>query len=144
MIACILTGHGAFADGLASALEMVAGPQDDFSRVTFFDDEAATFSERLASEISRLSKKCGEVLVFCDLLGGTPSNQALMLAATTPGVHVITGTNLPMLLECMSARNDSATAEELVATAVEIGRMGVDHPVLELSACEETETGDGI
>lgn len=144
MVGCILTGHGQFARGLGSALEMVGGPQEDFSCVTFLEEEAAEFPARIAGEITRLAEKCGEVVVFCDLLGGTPFNQAMMAAATTPGVQVVTGANLPMLLECMSMRSDATGADELVATAVEIGRMGVDHPVLDASAPDEPEDGDGI
>ena len=144
MVGCILTGHGIFAEGVGSALEMVGGPQDDFSVVTFLEDEAAEFPDRIAGEIARLVEKCGEVVVFCDLLGGTPFNQAMMVAASTPGVQVVTGVNLPMLLECVPMRSDATTADEIVATAVEIGRMGIDHPVLDASATDEPEDGDGI
>ncbi|WP_455136671.1 PTS sugar transporter subunit IIA domain-containing protein [Thermophilibacter sp.] len=144
MVGCILTGHGKFAEGVGSALEMVGGPQEDFSVVTFLEEEAAEFPAKIAGEISRLAEKCGEVVVFCDLLGGTPFNQAMMTAASTPGVQVVTGVNLPMLLECVPMRSDATTADEIVATAVEIGRMGIDHPVLDAAASDEPEDGDGI
>ena len=94
--------------------------------------------------IAEMAEKCGEVVVFCDLMGGTPFNQAMMAGASIPGVRVVTGVNLPMLLECMSMRTDSTTAEELCQTAVEIGQMGIAAPVLETSAADEPEDGDGI
>ncbi len=33
------------------------------------------------------------VLVFCDLLGGTPFNQAMMAAQSYSNVEAVTGTN---------------------------------------------------
>ena len=35
------------------------------------------------------------VLVFTDLLGGTPFNQSMMIAQDVDNVEVLTGTNLP-------------------------------------------------
>lgn len=144
MVGCILTGHGVFAEGVGAALEMVGGPQQDFAMVTFLEDEAGEFPAKISGAIAEMAEKCDEVVVFCDLMGGTPFNQAMMAGATIPGVRVVTGVNLPMLLECMSMRTDATTAEELVQTAVEIGQMGIAAPVLEVEASEEPEDGDGI
>ena len=52
MIGCILTGHGSFADGLGGALEMVGGPQQCFETVTFYEDEAAEFPQKIADAIA--------------------------------------------------------------------------------------------
>ena len=128
MVGCILTGHGVFAEGVGAALEMVGGPQQDFAKVTFLEDEAGEFPAKISGAIAEMAEKCGEVVVFCDLMGGTPFNQAMMA----------------MLLECMSMRTDSTTAEELCQTAVEIGQMGIAAPVLETAAADEPEDGDGI
>ena len=144
MVGCVLTGHGTFATGVGAALEMVGGPQADFEIVTFLEEEAAEFPEKISSAIASLAEKCGEVVVFCDLMGGTPFNQAMMAGAVTPGVRVVTGVNLPMLLECMSVRDEGVTAEEIVQTAVEIGKMGIAAPVLETEATDEPEDGEGI
>lgn len=144
MVGFILTGHGTFAEGVGAALEMVGGPQEDFAKVTFLEEEAAEFPAKIAGAITEMAEKCGEVVVFCDLMGGTPFNQAMMCAAATPGVRVVTGVNLPMLLECMSVRSDGVTADQLVETAVEIGQMGVAAPVLEADAADESEDGEGI
>lgn len=144
MVGCILTGHGAFAEGLGGALEMVGGPQANFKAVTFLESEAAEYPAKIASAISDMAASCGEVVVFCDLLGGTPFNQSMMAAASVPGVEVVTGANLPMLLECMSMRTDSTTAAELVSCAIEIGRMGIDSKKLEVVVDDDADAEDGI
>lgn len=132
MVGCILTGHGTFAEGLSGALEMVGGPQESFEAVPFHEDEAATFGDKLAGAIAQMASACDGVLVFCDLMGGTPFNQAMMASATTPNVEVVTGANLPMLLETLSARTPGSTLDELAECAVAAGRFGVDRKKLEL------------
>lgn len=144
MVGCILTGHGEFASGLGSALEMVGGPQQDFEIVTFLESEAGEFNAKILDAVTRMQQQCGEVIVFCDLMGGTPFNQAMMASVSVPNVSVVTGANLPMLLECMTERTVDTTAKELVATALEIGRMGIDSKALEVVSVEDAEDGEGI
>lgn len=134
MVGFILTGHGSFADGLAGALEMVGGPQELFVPVTFYENEAADFSQNVADAIASMAEKASGVVVFCDLMGGTPFNQAMMNAATLPHVEVVTGANLPMLLEVTSSRTQTSTVDELVECALEAGRFGVDHKKLEVAS----------
>ena len=50
MIGFILTGHGEFAPGLASALELVAGRQEGFKVVPFDVDKAADYLAGLGIE----------------------------------------------------------------------------------------------
>ncbi|OFR23424.1 PTS fructose transporter subunit IIA [Atopobium sp. HMSC064B08] len=142
MIGCILTGHGTFANGLADALSMIAGDQDYFIPVPFIEAGAASYPETLVSTISDLLDQTDGVLIFCDLLGGTPFNQAMMLSQNYNNVEVVTGTNLPMLLETLSLRLVSTTLTDLLQTALESGVAGVSHKTLELPAVVEPALDD--
>ena len=142
MIGCILTGHGTFANGLADALSMIAGDQDYFIPVPFIEAGAASYPETLVSTISDLLDQTDGVLIFCDLLGGTPFNQAMMLSQNYNNVEVVTGTNLPMLLETLSLRLASTTLTDLLQTALESGVAGVSHKTLELPAVVEPALDD--
>lgn len=142
MIGCILTGHGTFANGLADALSMIAGDQDYFIPVPFIEAGAASYPETLASTISDLLDQTDGVLIFCDLLGGTPFNQAMMLSQNYNNVEVVTGANLPMLLETLSLRLASTTLTDLLQTALESGIAGVSHKTLELPAVVEPALDD--
>ena len=146
MIGCILTGHGTFANGLADALSMIAGDQDYFIPVPFIEAGAASYPETLASTISDLLDQTDGVLIFCDLLGGTPFNQAMMLSQNYNNVEVVTGTNLPMLLETLGSRMADTSLEELVEAAVVAGSQGVVHKRLELEVEQEDDIfgDDGI
>ena len=142
MIGCILTGPGTFANGLTDALSMIAGDQDYFIPVPFIEAGAASYPETLASTISDLLDQTDGVLIFCDLLGGTPFNQAMMLSQNYNNVEVVTGTNLPMLLETLSLRLASTTLTDLLQTALESGIAGVSHKTLELPAVVEPALDD--
>lgn len=127
MIGFLLTGHGEFAPGLASALELVAGKQEAFKVVPFDVEKAAGYPELLHTEIEQLRDETDAVLVFVDLLGGTPFNQAMINTQSISDVNVVTGTNLPMLIETLFTRNSdaSATLDSLTECALAAGQNGV-------------------
>lgn len=149
MVGFILTGHGQFSNGLASAIDMVAGDQEAFEIVPFQGDQAATYGDDLRAAITKMSEECEGVLVFVDLLGGTPFNQAMMIAQDVPNMEIVTGTNLPMLIELLFLRNGSTVAE-LAAQAVTVGQAGVTHKGLASivsgsdGAVDEFDDEDGI
>lgn len=126
MVGCIITGHGDFAQGLMSALEMIAGPQNATQAVIFHEDEAATFGNSLAHAIDEAIAQFGSVVVCCDLMGGTPFNQA-MLAAADKSVEIVTGCNLGMLLELTSSQSSASSAQELAQIAQDAGKESVAH-----------------
>ncbi len=131
MVGFVLTGHGEFATGLASAIDMVAGDQAAFKVVPFSGDAAATYGDDLKAAITAMSDECPEgVLVFVDLLGGTPFNQAMMISQDVPNMQIVTGTNLPMLIELLFLRN-GANLSELAENAVTVGQAGISVKSLE-------------
>lgn len=133
MVSFVLTGHGSFAEGLASALTMIAGAQPQLYVVVFDDENAWSLPERLSDVIDAAEQVSGGsgVLVLCDLFGGTPFNQAMLKTYPMTNAAVVTGANLPMLLSLTSARGSGASLDELVATALESGQEGIVHRVLE-------------
>ncbi len=144
MIGFILTGHGQFSNGLASAIDMVAGEQPAFQIVPFEGDRAAEYGEDLRAAIQKMHDECDGVLVFVDLLGGTPFNQAMMISQDIDKVEVVTGTNLPMLLELVLTR-DGVELADLASRAVEIGQDGIVHKNLEpVGAAEDFDDEEGI
>ena len=85
MVGFILTGHGNFANGIKSALDMVAGDQEAFEIVPFEGSQAATYGDDLRAAITKMRGECEEgVIVFVDLLGGTPFNQSMMDSSIMP------------------------------------------------------------
>lgn len=126
MVGFILTGHGQFSNGIKSALDMVAGDQPAFQIVPFEGSQAATYGDDLRAAITSMRAECEEgVIVFVDLLGGTPFNQSMMIAADVDKVEIVTGTNLPLLIELLFARNGATDVTALAEQAVEVGHAAI-------------------
>ncbi len=104
MVGFVLTGHGQFSNGLKSAVDMVAGDQPNFAIVPFEGSEAVTFGDDLRKTITDMAAECDGVLVFVDLWGGTPFNQSMIISSDVENMEIVTGTNLPMLVELVMTR----------------------------------------
>ncbi|MCD8249289.1 MAG: PTS sugar transporter subunit IIA [Lachnospiraceae bacterium] len=123
MIDVILISHGTFAVGLREAAEMIMGDQEQLTVLGLYPGETKeVFAEKLERVIDSCSSP-GNVLVLADLQGGTPYNVAIMMVLKR-GITCIAGANLAMLLEVLSARDESGM-EELVSLAVETGGKGI-------------------
>lgn len=144
MIGCILTGHGSFAPGMMGAVEMIAGPQEYFEVVPFQEEEALeVFEERIAQAVEKLSAVDG-IVIFTDLLGGTPFRTAMLAAADKEQVEVLAGTNLPLLIEGSGLRHGYDSVAAFIQTILPIGKDGLVHATLELtdtSSAEDEEEG---
>ena len=81
------------------------------------------------------------VIVFSDLLGGTPFRTAMVIASAFDNVEVLTGSNLPMLIEVGLSRKFESDVKALASQAVNTGKEGIQNPQLaELSnQVEEVE-----
>ncbi|OUN47631.1 PTS fructose transporter subunit IIA [Collinsella sp. An7] len=140
MIGFILTGHGHFSNGLKSAIDMVAGEQPAFEIVPFEGDKAGEYADTLRAVITKMAGECEGVLVFVDLLGGTPFNQSMLVSADVDNMAVVAGTNLPMLVELIMTRSfGDPTLGELVEKAVQVGKDGVTTMTLGAAAADDDE-----
>lgn len=82
MVGFVLTGHGEFAPGLASALDLFAGPQENFDVVPFDVRRAGEYPHLISGAIATMREHTDGVLVMCDLIGGTPYYQSMTASAT--------------------------------------------------------------
>ena len=104
MIGIIVTGHGHFADGLLSAVEVIVGKQEKLIAVNFL---AGDTSENLHKKIEQAVKEinCPETLILTDISGGTPFNQSVLISnKANCKCKVFSGTNIPVLLEAIFSR----------------------------------------
>ncbi|MEG3033303.1 MAG: PTS N-acetylgalactosamine IIA subunit, partial [Enterococcus sp.] len=81
-----------------------------------------------------------------DLLGGSPFKTAMIAAQDFENVEVITGANLPMLIETIGLRYANTELNQLVDQAVAAGQSGVVHAQLVIHDDEDeaAEAEEGI
>lgn len=125
MIGILVTGHGRFATGITSALELVLGKQEWFEAVDFPDGDTKTELERNMDKALKRLEGTEHILAFCDILSGSPFNTLIDRAMRRGGITVYYGTNVAMLLDTTLNRNFGKSLEELNADIVEKGRSQV-------------------
>src|SRR5471030_829716 len=114
MISVIIGTHGMFSEEILKSAEMIFGKQENVSTVTFKPGEGVdNLVEKYNKLISELDSKYG-VLFMVDLFGGSPFNAASIIAMKHENMEIVTGVNLPMLLEAFGSRDFSSLSELLV------------------------------
>ena len=139
MIALIISTHGNFSEELVKSSEMIFGSQSNVGVVTFKPGEG---TENLVDKYNKLINEldCTDGILFMvDLFGGSPFNAASILALKNDNMEIVTGVNLPMLLEVFGSR-DFSSLSELVAIAQSAGKESIKQFVKEINTdIEEDE-----
>ncbi|MBU6366672.1 MAG: hypothetical protein KJT01_10725 [Gemmatimonadetes bacterium] len=115
----VVAGHGSVAAGLVSAVEQITGRGDRFVPVS---NEGAGGAD-LEGRLERLVVEAGAPVVFTDLPVGSCSMAVRRLQRRHPGLLLVTGVNLPLLLEVAMSDNPDAVA--LARGALERGRAAM-------------------
>jgi len=125
VVGIIIATHGEFANGIKQSGSMIFGEQDLVQAVTLMPSEGP---EDLQAKMRAVVKEFGveEILFLCDLWGGSPFNQATILFKEDPEHRaIVTGLNLPMLIDAYGARDDIETAHALATQVIGEAKNGV-------------------
>lgn len=94
----ILCGHGNYATGMQSTLELLAGKNQDLFFVNFTaDDTDKTLREKL--EVIVEANRNSEILFVCDIIGGTPFKIAAEISNPSEKMELVAGCNIGGILE---------------------------------------------
>ncbi|MEO1775825.1 MAG: PTS sugar transporter subunit IIA [Pseudomonadota bacterium] len=122
-IGVVIVAHGSLAAALLAATEHVVGPQTGISAIAIEPtDDLRERQREINAAVEAVETGAGVILVT-DMFGGTPSNLALG-AMTRPGIEVIYGANLPLLVKLAKCRR--RPLEEAVHHALAAGEKYID------------------
>jgi mannose/fructose-specific phosphotransferase system component IIA len=117
----MLVAHGDLAHELKRTAEKISGGTYDLLCFTNHD----LSPETLAVEIGEALDQSGPgTIVMVDLAGGSCLSAVLRATRTRPGVHVIAGINLPLVLDFLQNR-DTLPPNELAAHLLDRGHAGL-------------------
>jgi PTS system mannose-specific IIA component len=121
----LIVSHGSIAKGFYETIEMITGKIEGIRYCGIEPGEGVhEFGDRLLKLADEIYTENG-LLVLVDLYGGTPSNVSIMkLLNGYDRVYMISGVNLPILLETIGLR-DFSSLEESVNVLVNIGKDGI-------------------
>ena len=125
MVGIILASHGEFANGILQSGSMIFGEQQDVKAVTLLPSEGPEDIRAKMEEAVASFENQEEVLFLVDLWGGTPFNQSSNYFKGHDKWAIVTGLNLPMLLEAYGFRMSTDSAFEVATHITEVAREGV-------------------
>jgi PTS system, mannose/fructose/sorbose family, IIB component len=141
-IGIVIASHGEFAAGIKQSGSMIFGEQEKVQAVTFMPNEGPDdLRAKIEAAIATFDAE-DEVLVLADLWSGSPFNQASAVMGANPErkVAIITGLNLPMLIQAYTERmmDASAGVEQVAANIIKEAKAGIKALPEELNPAEES------
>ena len=123
MVGFLLVSHGRIAESFLEVSLEIVGPVKGVQVVSLAEpiDE-----DKVMEDIRKARKEIDQgdgILILTDMFGGTPANLCFSLLED-PMVEVLTGMNLPMILQILSSRKDASLAE-LAGIAMRCGRENI-------------------
>lgn len=129
----VLVSHGFYAKELKNSLQMIAGDVSHVYCVCLLPEEG---QEQFKAKLVSLQESLGqydEILIFADLMGGTPCNVATTYFLSDARVSIIAGMNFPQLLTALLSQE---------ATAAELVQVGKDSIVDVKATLKSTQSDD--
>ena len=123
MVGLLLVSHGRVAESFLEVALEILGPVKGVQVVSLTEpiDE-----DRVMEDIRRARKEIDQgkgLLILTDMFGGTPANLCFSLLEDAT-IEVLTGMNLPMILQILSSRKDASLAE-LAGMGMRCGRENI-------------------
>ena len=109
LIGVVAISHCRLAEEMLAVASMIVGPLRNWKAMSFEPNLAVEDMIKLLRDVVREMDQGKGVLILTDLFGGTPANISLSLLG--PGVEVICGMNLPMLIKLASCRSGHTLSE---------------------------------
>ncbi len=122
MVGAILVSHENIADSLIRALERITGESDHLVPISSKGISPGQLESRIAGAIEAMRDLDG-VILFSDLHGGSCSLVCSRVQRTFPDIAVITGVNLPLLIDYVFQRR--RPLPDITGRLVEKGRAGI-------------------
>lgn len=126
MVGIIVASHGGLAEGIKQSGAMVFGEQENVAAVTLLPSQGPEDVKRQMQEAIASFDDPEQVLFIVDLWGGTPFNQANgLISGHEDKWAIVTGLNLPMLIEAYGSRDGCESAQELAKIIAPSGKDGI-------------------
>ena len=136
----LLVSHGDFAKAALASAEMIAGKQEQAIALGLREDTSLEVMEKeIFQAYEELKVFCSDVIVLCDIYGGTPFNAISRNMLKGMEVIAYTGLSLPLVIDLALCRE---LAHEKIADRIkETHEAALQQIKVELK-CEDEEELD--
>ncbi len=123
--ALIIATHGDAAAPLLDTAQLIVGRQTNVCAVAFLPGENVdSLITKFKEQLPDLILDDG-VLFLVDIYAGSPFNAASLLAINKPNWDVVTGVNIPMLVNLFMERDEITDYDQLIVTTISMAKQGV-------------------
>ena len=125
MIGIVIVTHSRLGDALIGAAEFIIGNRPEAMESVSIDlnENADKLRTKIARGIKKVQGQEG-ILILTDMFGGTPSN--LSYSFLEEGhIEVLSGVNLPILIQAASLRDKNMKLDELAASLEIFGKKSI-------------------
>lgn len=121
----LLLSHALFAQELLNSCRMIDPEIENVCALCLTEGGIESFSEKLNLYLKKNESE--SILFFCDLKHGSPYNQLLinMIEIKVNEYKIITGMNLPMVLQAIIKMHGSTDFDDIVKISSEAGVEGI-------------------
>lgn len=119
----LVATHGRFAEGIRETMQFIMGDECTVDVLNAYTDQAFDMHKEVKRLMDGL-EETDELIVAADLFGGSVAN-AFIQYMPAGKVHVVTGVNLPMLIELATFAESDMSAEELINQAMQTAKEGI-------------------
>ena len=125
MVGVIVVAHFGLAEKLVEVAEkIVRKKSENIIAITINpSNDINEINQKITKAIKKVDGKEG-VLILTDMFGGTPCNMSLAFLKEGE-IEVLTGLNLPMLIEVLDAKHEGKTLAELAQHIQSLGQKNI-------------------
>lgn len=136
MVGVVLITHGDMAKGMATSIDLIIGKQEQFETMGLYEGvDFDLFKEKVGEAIESVNTGDG-VIAIVDLFGASPYNSVAYnmtkFKEKNIPIRLISGANLPMMIELLLARDSANNPDELYKIALSAGKDGIKEALEEL------------
>src|ERR1700760_4464915 len=112
----LIATHGTFSAGVKSSLDMIMGAMDNVFIIQAYVNGNDAIAEEINQVLAQVTDE-DELIIFSDIMGGSVTNQ-LLQNALGPNTHIVSGFNLPLLIEVILGDAETPVNEIIDAAII--------------------------
>lgn len=112
----VMATHGTFAVGIKESIKLIAGEFKNLKALSCYMKEDFNLKDEIDKIL--LEGKGEEIIVVTDIFGGSVNNAFVERIPENKNLFVISGLNLPLMLELLGEYEDYSSAENLISNSI--------------------------
>lgn len=122
MFQIVIASHGPLAEAMKNSLQTFYPELSDIYTASIDEEGLSKFQEKMDDIFSKIEEK--DVVIFTDLLYGTPFNEAgKRVGRLKKDFDIISGVNMPMLVETVNLQKQGKTLEKALPFLMNAGMI---------------------